>query len=152
MAEFLMWFFIGFLLHDGMWTSHIGVTWELVKNAELGEGRWWRRKMGRSPGSPQIHQKFIRTWNNSYKANSRWQQQTPGLQGNSLSSLKWGRRKEGDIKREKMENFWAGACAPREGESPETGVPEHRETPSQAGPKGRCTVLKNEAQRECGGQ
>ena len=39
MAEFLLWFFIVFLLHDGMWTSCIGVTWELVKNAEA-----WRQK------------------------------------------------------------------------------------------------------------
>ena len=35
--------------------------------------------------------------------------------GDRLSSLKWGRREDWDIKREKMENFWAGACARREG-------------------------------------
>ena len=38
--------------------------------------------------SPQIHQKFIKIWNNPYKATSRQQQKTPGLQGDRLSSLK----------------------------------------------------------------
>lgn len=39
MAEFMLWFFIVFLLHDGVRTSCIGVTWKLVKNAET-----WRQK------------------------------------------------------------------------------------------------------------
>ena len=81
--------------------------------------RWQRSNTGRSPASLQIHQKLIKVWNNSYKATFRWQQRTPGLQGDKLSSLKWGRREEGDIKRAKTENFWAGACAPKEGGSPE---------------------------------
>lgn len=38
MAEFCCGFY-RFLLHDGMRTSHIGVTWELVKNAKA-----WRWK------------------------------------------------------------------------------------------------------------
>ena len=41
-----------------------------------------------------------------------------------------------------MENFWAGTCAPREGESPETGVPVHKETPSHVGPRGSCNVFE----------
>ena len=36
----------------------------------------------------------------------------PRLPGDRLSSLKWCRREERDINREKWENFWAGVCAP----------------------------------------
>ena len=44
--------------------------------------------METSPASPQIHQKLLKIWKNSYKATSRRQQKTPGLQGDRLSSLK----------------------------------------------------------------
>ena len=105
--------------------------------------RWLRSKMGRSPASRQIHKKLIKIYSNSYKAISRWQQKTPGLQRDRLSSLKWGRREKG-AKREKTEDFWAGTCAPEEGGSHETEVPMHRETPSQIGPKGSYEVLENQ--------
>ena len=49
--------------------------------------------------------------NNSYRATSRRQLKTSGLQGTGLSSLKRGRREDGDITKEKTENFWTGACA-----------------------------------------
>jgi len=51
-----------------------------------------------------------------------------------------------------MENFWAGACVPREGGSPETRVPMPRETPSQEAPKRSCEVLENQAKQGLGGQ
>ena len=54
--------------------------------------------------------------------------------------------------RRTMENFWAGVCAPREGGNPETGVPVHRETPSQASLKGNCKVLENQAKQGLGGK
>ena len=39
-----------------------------------GPSRWWRSKMQRSPSSPQIHQKYIYMWNNSYRTpTERWQ-------------------------------------------------------------------------------
>ena len=50
-----------------------------------------------------------------------------------------------------MENFWAGACAPREGGSPETGDPMHTEAPSQAGPKRSFQVSENQAKKGLGG-
>ena len=50
-----------------------------------------------------------------------------------------------------MENFWAGACAPREGGSPETGDPIHTEAPSQAGPKRSFQVSENQAKKGLGG-
>ena len=67
--------------------------------------------------------------------------------------LEWGAiASERDIKEEKWENFWAGVCAPREGGNPETGVPVHRETPSQASLKGNCKVLENQAKQGLGGK
>ena len=101
--------------------------------------------MGTSPASPQIHQKLLKIWKNSYKATSRRQQKTPGLQGDRLSSLKWSRREDRNnkiiiiMKREK--NFWTGARAPRDRGSYETGgVPMHKEAPSPASKS--CGVLK----------
>ncbi|XP_059797289.1 triadin isoform X8 [Balaenoptera ricei] len=36
--------------------------------------RWWKSKTRRSPSSPQIHQKYIYTWNCSYRTpTERWQ-------------------------------------------------------------------------------
>ena len=36
--------------------------------------RWWNSKMQRSPSSPQIHQKYIYTWNYSYRTHTEcWQ-------------------------------------------------------------------------------
>ena len=35
--------------------------------------RWLRSKMGKSPASPQIHQKLIKILNNAYKAASKRQ-------------------------------------------------------------------------------
>ena len=46
-----------------------------------------------------------------------------------------------------MENFWAGACVPREGGRPETRVPMPRETLSQEAPKRSCEVLENQAKQ-----
>ena len=60
--------------------------------------RWLWIKMGRSPSSPQIHQKLIEILNNSYKAASRRQQKTPGLQRGKISSLEGGRRKDKTLK------------------------------------------------------
>ena len=109
--------------------------------------RWWESKTGRLPASPQIHQKLIKVWNSSYRATSRPQQKISGLQRDRLSSLKWGRREDRDIKREKTENFWMGACALRQGRHPETrGIPVHRGASLQAGPMGSCGVLENWAE------
>ena len=38
--------------------------------------RWWRSKMWRSPFSPQIHQKYIYMWKNSYKTPTEHRQKT----------------------------------------------------------------------------
>ena len=39
-----------------------------------GASRWWNSKTRRSPSFPQIHQKYIDMWNNSYRTpTERWQ-------------------------------------------------------------------------------
>ena len=39
----------------------------IIKNYWGVPSRWWRSKTWRSPSSPQIHQKYIYMWNNSYR-------------------------------------------------------------------------------------
>ena len=46
----------------------------MLKSLEDQPSRWQRSKTRRSPSSPQIHQKYIYMWNNSYKTpTERWQ-------------------------------------------------------------------------------
>ena len=104
--------------------------------------------MGRLPVSPQIYQKLIKIWNNSYKATPRWQQKTPGLQWDRLSSLKWGRREDGDQKGKWQRTSEQELFSLKEGGIPEMGgVPMHREAPSQVDPKGSCGVSENQAKQ-----
>ena len=103
------------------------------------------------PGDCQPPHKYIKNSlrYGTTKAASRWQQKTPGLQGNNLSNRKRGKREDGDLKRGKTEKFWAGPVASKEGGSPETGgVPMHREAPLQVGPRGRCGVSKTRQSRQ----
>ena len=75
----------------------------------------------------------------------------------NYKKITWKKQKEGtiregrDIKREKWEDFWAGVCAPREGGSPETRVPGHREAPSQAAPRGAVKFWKTRQSRDLEG-
>ena len=41
-----------------------------------GPSRWQRSKTWRSPSSPQIHQKYIYKWNNSYRTTTECWQKT----------------------------------------------------------------------------
>ena len=57
-------------------------------------GRWWKSKTRRSPSSPQIHQKYIYMWNNSYRTpTERWQKTTNLPKGKKLPTY-LGRAKE----------------------------------------------------------
>ena len=59
-----------------------------------GPSRWWRSKMWRLPSSPQIHQKYIYMWNNSYRTpTERWQKTSDFPKGKELPTY-WGRVKE----------------------------------------------------------
>ena len=69
-------------------------------------------KMGRLLSSPQIHQKFIWIWDNSYRTTSEQQQKTLNFQKGKTISLEWGRAKDKDIERDK--GFQDGDLFPRE--------------------------------------
>ena len=58
----------------------------MIKQKERGgSSRWQSSKMWRSPSSPQIHQKYIYTWNNSYRIpTERWQKTSDFPKGKKL--------------------------------------------------------------------
>ena len=63
--------------------------------------RWWRSKTWRSPSSPQIHQKYIYMWNNSYRTpNECWQKTSDLPKGKKLPTY-LGRVKEKRKNRDK---------------------------------------------------
>ena len=63
--------------------------------------RWQRSKRWRSPSSPQIHQKYIYMWNNSYRTSTkRWQKTTDFPKGKKLP-MYLGRAKEKRKNRDK---------------------------------------------------
>ena len=66
-----------------------------------GERRWWKSKTRRSPSSPQIHQKYIYTWNCSYRTSTeRWQKMSDLPKGKKLPTY-LGRAKEKRNNRDK---------------------------------------------------
>ena len=71
-------------------------TWISFKNMLSGgrPSRWCRSKTWRSPSSPQIHQKYIYMWNNSYRTTTeRWQKTSDFPKGKKLPTY-LGRAKE----------------------------------------------------------
>ena len=56
--------------------------------------RWWRSKTRRSPSSPQIHQKYIYMWNNSYRTPTEHWQKTSDLPKGKKLPTYLGRAKE----------------------------------------------------------
>ena len=112
-----------------------------------------RVEMGRLPASPQIHQNSSRYGTTPTKQTLGDSIRSQAPRGGRLTSLKWRRREDGDIKWEDMENFWTGACVPREGESCEGGtVPVHWEAPLQVGPRGSCRISESQAKQGLRGQ
>ena len=55
----------------------------------------------RSPSSPQIHQKFISIWNNTYRISSECWQNHPSFQKGKPISLEQDKAKDKDNKRDK---------------------------------------------------
>ena len=50
-----------------------------------GPSRWQRSKTWRSPSSPEIHQKYIYIWNNSYRTPTElWQKTSDFPKGKKL--------------------------------------------------------------------
>ena len=59
-----------------------------------GSSRWHRSKTWRSPSSPQIHQKYIYMWNNSYRTPTECWQKTSDLPKGKKIPTYLGRAKE----------------------------------------------------------
>ena len=68
----------GGFIHVGTVLNTIYLSHSLKEDVE-GASRWRRSKMWRSPSSPQIHQKYIYTWNNSYRTPTEHWQKTSDL-------------------------------------------------------------------------
>ena len=67
----------------------------LYENSNLGgPSRWQRSKTWRSPSSPQIHQKYIYMWNNSYRTPTECWQKTSGFPKGKKLPTYLGRAKE----------------------------------------------------------
>ena len=69
--------------------------------------RWWIIKMGRSPSSPEIYQKYICMWNNCCRTSERWLK-TSDFQKGKLISKEWGRWT--DIGKWGDKGFGTGIC------------------------------------------
>ena len=74
----------------------------IKKNIQGLESRWLRNKKARSASSPQIHQKFICIWNNSYRTSSECWQNHPNSQKGKPVSLEQGRAKDKDNERNRI--------------------------------------------------
>ena len=78
-------------------------TKETINKTKRQEGplRWWRSKTWRSPSFPQIHQKYIYVWNNSYRTpTERWQETSDFPKGKEIPTY-LGRAKEKRKNRDK---------------------------------------------------
>ena len=64
-----------------------------------GASRWRKSKTRRSPSSPQIHQKYIYVWNNSYRTPTERCQKTSDLPKGKKLPMYLGRAKEKTDKR-----------------------------------------------------
>ena len=74
----------------------------LIKNTmKGGPSRWQRSKMWRSPSSPQIYQKYIYMWNNSYRTPTEHWQKTSDLPKGKKLPTYLGRAKEKRKNRDK---------------------------------------------------
>ena len=67
-----------------------------------GPSRCWRSKTWRSPPSPQIHQKHIYMWNNSYRTPTECWQKTSDFPKDKKLPMYLGRAKEKRKHRDKI--------------------------------------------------
>ena len=93
-----------------------------------GPSRRWRSKTWRSPSSPQIHQKYIYTWNSSYRTPTEcWQKTSDFPKGKKIPTY-LGRAKEKRKSETKEQGWglhpWEGAV--KEEKFPHTRKPHHR--------------------------
>ena len=87
-----------------MQKNEVGPLPRKIQNTKInvrGASRWRKSKTWRSSSSPQIHQKYIYTWNNSYRTpTERWQKTSDLPKGKKLPSY-LGRAKEKSKNRDK---------------------------------------------------
>ena len=94
-----------------------------------GASRWRKSKMWRPPSSPQIHHKYIYTWNCSYRTpTERWQKTSDLPKGKKLPKY-LGKAKETRNNRDKRIGM---GPAPVGGSCEERNVSTHYEAPSRA--------------------
>ena len=67
-----------------------------------GPSRWQRSKTWGSPSSPQIHQKYIYKWNNSYRTpTEHWQKTSDFPKGKKIPTYLGGAKEKRKIQRQK---------------------------------------------------
>ena len=80
-------------------TPYTKINSKWIKEGE--GGRWRKSKTRRSPSSPQIHQKYIYMWHNSYRIPTEHWQKTSDLSKGKKVPTYLGRAKEKRINRDK---------------------------------------------------
>ena len=91
--------------------------------------RWRKSKTWRSPSSPQIYQKYIYTWNCSYRTPTERWQKTSDLPKDKKLPTYLGRAKENRKNRDKRRGT---GPAPVGGSCEGAKVSTHQEAPSRA--------------------
>ena len=89
--------------------------------------RWRRSKMWRGPSIPQIHQKYVYMWNNSYRTPTEcWQKTSDFPKGKKLPTYQcWAKEK-----RKNRDKRIGTGPAPREGSCEGGKASTHQEAPS----------------------
>ena len=82
-------------------TRHCKSTILHLKKKNSRPSRWWNSKKWRSPSSPQIHQKYIYMWNNSYRTPTEHWKKTSDFPKGKKNPTYLGRAKEKRTNRDK---------------------------------------------------
>ena len=118
-----------------------------------GPSRWRRSKTWRSPSSPQIHQKYIYMWNNSYRTPNECCQKTSDFPKGKKIPTYLGRAKEKRKNRDKTTGTGPASVggAVKEEKFPHTRKPLHWWRQGVSG--GKASEPRRRAQPQgCGGQ
>ena len=120
---------------------------------EIGPSRWQKSKTWRSPSSPQMHQKYIYMWCNSYRTlTEHWQKTSDLPKGKKLPTYLGGAKEKRKTRDKRIEMGPAplgGSC--EEEEFPHTRKPLHWQR--QGGGRGEALEPWRRAQQQgCRGQ
>ena len=115
------------------------IKFKIKNNLIERPSRCWKSKTWRSPSSPQIHQKYIYVWNNSYRTPTEHWQKTSDFPKDKKLPTYLGKAKE----KRKTTDKRIGTGPPHQGGSCEEGkVSTHKEGPSlvdMAGGRGKAS-------------